>query len=301
MQWTQIACRRTLATFLVAFFVSLGTASAQNAPPGEAATKAAWEAAAAVLQRGPTLVVLRDQATLKLPEGYGFIPTKEAARVMSVMGNQTDDRFIGLIVPMSDADWFVTVDYEPAGYIKDDDAKNWDAKELLDNLREGTEAGNKHREQMGVPPIVVSRWIEQPAYEATTHRLVWSVEAKLKNGSDPDPTINYNTYVLGREGYISMDLITASSSIDSDKRIAKELLQAVAFNSGKSYTDFNSSTDKVAAYGLAALIGGLAAKKLGLLAVIGVFVAKFAKVIAIGAVAFGGGLMKWIRGRKSEE
>jgi uncharacterized membrane-anchored protein len=128
---------------------------------------------------------------------------------------------------------------------------------------------------------------------------VWSAEAKLKNGNDPDPTINYNTYVLGREGYISMDLVTASSSIDTDKRAAKELLAAVEFNQGKRYTDFNSSTDKVAAYGLAALIGGIAAKKIGLLAGIGLFLAKFAKIIAVGAAAAGGGLVKWFRGRNS--
>jgi uncharacterized membrane-anchored protein len=93
--------------------------------------------------------------------------------------------------------------------------------------------------------------------------------------------------------------VTASSSIDTDKRAAKELLAAVEFNQGKRYTDFNSSTDKVAAYGLAALIGGIAAKKIGLLAGIGLFLAKFAKVIAVGAAAAGGGLVKWFRGRNS--
>ena len=153
---------------------------------------------------------------------------------------------------------------------------------------------------MGIPPIQVTRWIEAPKYESSTHQLVWSAEARLKNGSDPDPTINYNTYVLGREGYISMDLVTNSSTVATDKRGATELLAGVEFNSGKRYGDFNSSTDKVAAYGLAALIGGIAAKKLGLLALIGVFVAKFAKVIAIGAAAFGAGIVKWFRRDKAE-
>jgi uncharacterized membrane-anchored protein len=294
---TSLARARTLALFAILWF---GASQAKETPTAaESASSAAWDAAAAVMQRGPAAVTLRDQAQLQLPEGYAFIPTKEATQIMVTMGNQTDQRFIGLIVPLSDARWFVTVDYEPAGYIKDDDAKNWNAKELLDNLREGTDAGNEQREKMGIPPIVVSRWVEPPAYEAPSHRLVWSAEAKLKNGNDPDPTINYNTYVLGREGYISMDLVTASSSIDTDKRAAKELLAAVEFNQGKRYTDFNSSTDKVAAYGLAALIGGIAAKKIGLLAGIGLFLAKFAKIIAVGAAAAGGGLVKWFRGRNS--
>jgi uncharacterized membrane-anchored protein len=298
MPWTTASARLTAFSLIAAF--SLQAAYAQDtASPAEFAAKAAWEAAAAAMQRGVTTIELRDQAKLQLPAGYGFIPTREAARVMATMGNQTDERVIGLIVPLSDANWFVTVDYEPAGYIKDDDAKNWDAKELLENLRDGTEQGNKRREQMGIPPIAVTRWMEPPLYQADTHRLVWSAEAKLKQGDDPDPTINYNTYVLGREGYISMDLVTSSSRIDTDKHAAKELLAAVDFMDGKRYADFDASTDKVAAYGLAALVGGIAAKKLGLLAAVGVFVAKFAKLIFIGAAAIAGGLFKWFRGRKS--
>ena len=78
---------------------------------------------------------------------------------------------------------------------------------------------------------------------------------------------------------------------------AQELLSAVTFNDGKRYTDFDASTDKVAAYGLAALVAGVAAKKLGLLAVAGAFILKFAKVFALGAAALGGGLWSRIRGR----
>ena len=76
---------------------------------------------------------------------------------------------------------------------------------------------------------------------------------------------------------------------------------AVTFNDGKRYTDFDASTDKVAAYGLAALVAGVAAKKLGLLAIAGAFVLKFAKVIALGAAALGGGLWSRIRGRGSKD
>jgi len=287
-----LAC---LATF------AFGVAHSQDEPASpESQSQTAWDIAAAAMQRGTADISLGNQAQLHLPEGYGYIPTKEGAQLMEAMGNRTDDRFLGLIVPLSEAEWFVSIDYEPSGYIEDDDAKNWDADELLDNLKEGTEAGNRRREQMGIPPIMVTRWVESPSYEQSTHQLVWSAEARLKNGDDPDPTINYNTYVLGREGYVSLNLITSASTIETDKLSARELLAAVNFNDGKRYGDFNSSTDKVAAYGLAALVGGVAAKKLGLLAVIGAFVAKFAKLIFVGVVAVGGGIAKWFRGRGSD-
>jgi uncharacterized membrane-anchored protein len=261
--------------------------------------KAAWQAVSAAMQRGPQEIALGDQAILKLPEGYAFAPRKEAVRVMAAMGNQTDDRLIGLILPLSEANWIMTVNFNPEGYIKDDDAKDWKADELLDNLKEGTEEGNKNRAQMGIPAIQVTRWVESPKYDANVHHLVWSAEVRLKQGDDPDPSINYNTYVLGRDGYISMNLITSSSTIDTDKQAGNTLLAGVTFKDGKRYGDFNSSTDKIAAYGLAALVGGLAIKKLGLLAMLGVFLLKF-KAILIGAFVFVGGWIKRFLGKKTE-
>ena len=77
--------------------------------------------------------------------------------------------------------------------------------------------------------------------------------------------------------------------------MAQELLADLGYNAGKRYEDFNSSTDHIAEYGLAALVGGIAAKKLGLFAVIVAFGLKFAKVIAIGAVALGAGVIKFFR------
>ena len=282
---------------------SFGSIRAEEAAPPPAdsppsAEQVAWAAASAVKQTGPTTVQFRDQASLELPAGYVYIPVKEAKAVMDMMGNRTDERVLGLILPDAQANWFITLDYEPAGYIKDDDAKHWDADELLQSLKDGTEAANEHRQQMGIAPIEVTRWVEVPAYEASTHRLIWAAEARDKGGANPDPTINYNTYVLGREGYISLNLITVASAIETDKKAARELLSVTTFNSGKRYTDFNASTDKVAAYGLAALVGGVAAKKLGLLAVIGAFLLKFAKIIFVAVVAGGGAIAKFFKGKK---
>jgi uncharacterized membrane-anchored protein len=269
--------------------------------PAEQQRQATWEAAMASMVVGPGTVELRDQATLAIPDGFGYVPQEQAAAVMRLMGNQTDGRFLGLVYPLSDEDqYFVSLDYEDSGYIKDDEAKDWDADELLQSLKDGTEAGNAERVKLGIDPIKVTRWVEPPAYDAASHRLVWSAEAVLKDGEDPDPTINYNTYVLGREGYISANLITVASTVEADRQQAGALLQAISFNDRKRYTDFDASTDKVAAYGLTALVGGLAAKKLGLLAVITAFVLKFAKIIAVAAVALFAGLRKFVFKPKPE-
>jgi uncharacterized membrane-anchored protein len=190
----------------------------------------------------------------------------------------------------------VVTRYIKDGYIKDDDAKNWNADDLLQNIKEGTEDANKDRVTRGFPEIEVIGWVEKPAYDAATHRLVWSMLSKHKGEPDTGTKgVNYNTYALGRDGYFSLNLLTNSARVNADKVFAHELLADLSYNSGKRYEDFNSATDHIAEYGIAALIGGVVAKKLGLLALIGAFALKFAKIIAVGVAAFGAAVMRFFR------
>jgi uncharacterized membrane-anchored protein len=242
---------------------------------------------------------LLEQGALDLPEGFGFVPKDAAATLMQLMGNTVDDRFIGLVFPLQEQqNYFVSLDYEASGHIEDDEAAEWDADALLQSLKDGTEAANAERRRLGFEELTVTRWVEPPSYDVGVHRLVWSAEAVVKERPDPDPTINYNTYVLGREGYFAANLITTASTVGDDRRTAAQLLSAVSFNDGRQYQDFDSSTDKIAAYGLTALIGGVAAKKLGLIAVITAFVVKFAKVIFVGLLGVGAAVRAFLAKRK---
>jgi uncharacterized membrane-anchored protein len=265
------------------------TTSASTAGSLEAEQEAAFKAAKAVQKVGPADIVLRDQAHLKLPEGYVWVPTPAAAQIMRAMGNRTDDTFLGAIFPADDADWMAVVKFVKEGYIKDDDAKDWNADDLLKSLKEGTEAANEERAKRGIPAIEVTGWAQKPEYASGTHRLVWSALSKRKGAADDNQGVNYNTYALGRDGYLSLNLITNARDLDKYKPDAAKLLTALQYDDGKKYADFDSSTDKVAAYGLAALVAGVAVKKLGLFAIILAFAAKFAKlaIVAVGAALWG--------------
>ncbi len=254
----------------------------------EAEAEAALRAVKASQIAGPTDIALRDQATLKLPAGYLWVPEPAASQLMRAMGNHPDERMLGLVFPQSDEQgWMAVARYEPSGHIPEDDAEHWDVDGLYKGLKEGTEAANEDRRQKGFPELDIGGWVEKPTYDAATHRLVWSLSVRHKGATADAPTsINYNTYALGREGYVTLNLITDLKDIAQDKRHAQVLLSALSFGEGKRYADFNASTDKVAEYGLAALVGGLAAKKIGLFALAAGFLAKFAKVIALAA--FGG-------------
>ncbi|MDQ0084758.1 MULTISPECIES: DUF2167 domain-containing protein [Variovorax] len=265
------------------------TAPASTASSLEAEQDAAFKAAKAVQKAGPADIVLRDQAHLQLPAGYVWVPTPAAAQLMRSMGNRTDDTFVGVVFPADDADWMAVVKFVKEGYIKDDDAKDWNADDLLKSLKEGTEAANEERAKRGIPAIEVTGWAQKPQYEAASHRLVWSALSQRKGSTDGNQGVNYNTYALGREGYLSLNLITNAKDLDKYKPDASKLLGAIQYDDGKKYADFNSSTDKVAAYGLAALVAGVAVKKLGLFAIALAFLAKFAKlaVVAGGAALWG--------------
>ena len=248
---------------------------------------------------GPAQIKLVDQALLRLPAGFIYVPAAESNRLLMAMGNRGGDNTLGLLLPAAeDEGWFIVMRFTKSGYIKDDDARNWDVDELLKSLKEGTEEVNRERRSRGIPEVEVLAWVEAPKYDAASQRLVWSLESREKNApADAPRGVNYNTYALGREGYISMNLVTGMSEIQAQKPVAHRALAALQYHEGKRYADFNSATDHVAEYGLAALVGGFAAKKLGLFAVIFAFLLKFWKIAALAVVGLGALVAKRLKGK----
>ncbi len=260
----------------------------------------AWDDIGRAAVKGPAEVPLKDQAVLHLPAGEVFVPQPQADRLRNLEGNPgSDPQMLGIIMSRDPkASWFMPVRYESAGYIKDDDAKSWDSEKMLQEFREGTAEENKERAKMGVPGMEILGWVQQPTYDAARQRLVWSMNSRDIGAKDDEPQgINYNTYALGREGYISIDMVGTYNDLATLKPIAEQQLAALQFNDGKRYVDFDQKTDHVAEYGLAALVVGVAAHKLGFIAIAGVFLAKFAKLIFIGLAVLGGGVAKMF-GRK---
>ncbi|CAN5273616.1 DUF2167 domain-containing protein [soil metagenome] len=287
-----------------AIFAVLVALTLFGTPPAIAeeptASQKAWDAAIHAAKLGPIDIPLADQAVLHLKDEYAFIPQAESAALMRAWGNGVGDHFFGAVIPKSEKQyWIATIDQTADGYVKDDEARSWDADDLYESLESGTEAQNAEREKSGLPALDLAGWIEKPAYEPNAHKLVWSLRLVERGAKSGEPaTVNYNTYALGRDGYFEIDFITNENVIESEKTYARTILAGLDYNTGKRYEDFVAATDHMAEYGLAALVGGIAAKKLGLLAVAGVFLAKFAKVILIALAVAGAGFAKFFRRRK---
>jgi uncharacterized membrane-anchored protein len=222
-------------------------------------------------RKGPEKVSLGQDLSIDLPAGFILLEKAEANAMMQKMGNfGTDDSLLALVAHPP-AGWMVVVRFEPEGYVKDDEAEKLDAGEILSTIREATEAANEERQKHGFAPIHVDGWTESPHYDRQAHHLVWGIKGSSKNGA----SVNYNTRVLGRKGYASLNLIDDPDGIEAGKPDLAALLAATTFAPGARYADFDAKTDKVAEYGLAALVAGgagaaaLKLAKVGLLAKFG--------------------------------
>ncbi|MFM0741955.1 DUF2167 domain-containing protein [Paraburkholderia xenovorans] len=290
---------KALTQFLLCLCcIAMTTTGFAQTEAAKAELKAAVDEANTSLIHGPSKIALLDEASFALPANRGFVPAAAAIRYLRALGNNvTEKSLIGIIVPLTDeAGWMTVVTFEKAGYVKDDDARDWNADDLLKNLRDGTEQSNASRKSRGLPELEVTGWAEPPKYDATTHRLVWSaiVRDKAQRAASPN-AVNYRTLVLGRNGYLSLTMATQLSALAANKPATDALVADIAFLDGKRYADFNSSTDHVAEYGLAALVAGVAVKKLGLFAIIAAFAAKFFKVGLVAFLAFGASIRRFFK------
>jgi uncharacterized membrane-anchored protein len=268
-----IASRRVLAA---------DKSAPKGAPPPAASVAPAASARPAPLpwQPGPTTVTLGHDLTLAVPAEDAFLESKSAAKVLEKMGSFHNDDLLGVVVSKEDsAEWFITIRYAEEGYIKDDE--KIDASELLSAIKEGTEEANKERVEKGFKALKIDGWTEPPAYQKAQHHLVWALNVSDEDGK----SINYNTRILGRRGYVSINLVTDPPRLAQYKPQAATVLAATTFGPGARYEDFDEKKgDKVAEYGLAGLVlggAGLAAAKL---VKIGLF-AKFFKVIIAALIA----------------
>jgi uncharacterized membrane-anchored protein len=136
-------------------------------------------------------------------------------------------------------------------------------------------------------------------------KVVKNRAAGLKNTSlkhrQAPHALNYNIRVLGRKGVLVLNAVAGMNQIDAIKGEMKIVVALTDFTAGNGYKDFDVSTDKVAEYGLAALVTGGVAAKLGFFGKIFAFLLLFKKLLLICLAAAGAGFYKLIGRNKKEE
>lgn len=238
-------------------------------------------------QDGPTIGQLGNIAQLKIPEGYRFTGKQGALRVMELTHNPASGRELGVVIPAgSSVRWFMTFEFNDQGYVKDDDKDKLDAGAILKSIQEGTEAANEERHKRGWKSFHITGWRTQPFYDSVTHNLTWAING---NGDDPSSagSVNHSVRLLGRGGTMDVDLVVAPEDYEATMAQFNSIIGGFSYVQGQRYADFRAG-DKVAKYGLAALIAGGAGAvllKTGLLT-------KLLKPILVGLVAIGAFIKK---------
>ena len=296
----------TITTTSVALWALLGFG-----PPAIAAEEASEEHTIAGEEAppGPTfnyqtgnIVLPNKVATLHLAGNYRYLDAAETEKLLVAWGNEPGNDTQGAIVPnevdpMATEGWAVILTYLDDGHVDDADAAEIDYDDMLKDMKAGTEENNEARTQNGYQAVHLLGWAEKPHYDAAAKKLYWAKELNFE-GNELN-TLNYDVRVLGREGVLSMNAVASMNQLEQIRRDMKPLIGVAEFNEGHRYAEFNSKTDRLAEYGLGALIAGGVAAKLGLFAKLGALLLAFKKFVIIGLVAVGGFVAK-LFGKKKD-
>jgi uncharacterized membrane-anchored protein len=241
-------------------------------------------------------------ATLHVPEGFRYLNGADANKVVvQLWGNPPQAEPLGLLLPESGPlgheGWAVIITYEEDGYVKDGDAEKINYHDLLKQMQKGIHEQNPNRTKQGYPAMELVGWAAPPRYDHETHKLYWAKELKFEGESEE--TLNYNIRMLGRRGVLVLNAVAVMSQLPQFEKGAPQILAAIDFNPGNRYADFSAASgDKVATYGLAALVAGGVAAKLGLFKGLWVLLLGAKKFVIIAVVAIATWFRKWFGGKK---
>jgi uncharacterized membrane-anchored protein len=231
------------------------------------------------LKKGPFVAPLGSVARIKVPENYGFIESKDVGKFEEMLENPAGKNRMGALI--SPENWFIIFSFEDIGYVKDDEKDSLDADAILASIREGSEASNAERRRRNWPEMHVVGWDQKPFFDPQTKNLTWAIQGE----SNGDKVTNYNSRVLGRGGVMSCNLVISPEELQRVVPTYKTVLQGFEYTEGNRYSEFRAG-DKVATYGLAALVAGGSVAVLAKTGILG----KLIKPIIIGVVALAGAI-----------
>ena len=296
------AMKSASVLLLIALSILVTPVSGQDEPKDRAGAEAL--VATLKFQRGD-INLKNGLATLRVPDDQRFLSGHDATTVLvKLWGNPPMDDPLGLLMPadagpLDPTSWAVIITYEEEGYVKDQDAEKIDYGDLLKQMQKDVRDSNKERQKEGFAPVELIGWATVPRYDKASHKLYWAKE--LKFGDSDEDTLNYNIRILGRRGVLVLNAVAAMSQLSAIEQASPKILAAIDFNPGYRYADFSEAAgDKIASYGIAALVAGGVAAKLGFFKGLWVLILGAKKFVIVAVVA----VAAWIKklfGKKSSE
>jgi uncharacterized membrane-anchored protein len=277
-------------TLTLALLLGVAGPGAAQDSEGSAFSKIPWET-------GPVLGDLGAEARVAVPENCMFTGGEGTRRFMELNENPVSGIERGTVLcRLQDANgetettWFAVFEFDDSGYVKDDEKSSLDADAMMTSLKEGNEYGNREREKRGWAPIYLDGWQAAPHYDEATKNLTWATRL---HGEDNDQVLNHSVRLLGRGGVMSADLVVSPEYYQRALPAFNAVIGKFEYKGGHTYAEWREG-DKIAAYGLTALVAGGAGAvlaKTGLLQKFGkaILLALAAGVAAIRKFFFGKG------------
>lgn len=234
---------------------------------------------------------LGGRAEIDIPKGYRFTGGPGTVKMMELSGNPSTRKEVGMLATEGLGPWII-FEFDESGYVKDDEKDKINADEMLETLKEGQKQGNEYRRENGMSELEILGWVKPPSYNPKTNNLEWGT--KIKSLDSGGISINYNTRLLGRKGVTEVTLVCDPEEMEHMIAEQEKILTGFRYVEGERYAEFKEG-DKVAKYGLTALVAGtgaFAAAKMGLFGKLGALIAKGGKLIIVAVIALLAGLKK---------
>ncbi|MCK6601875.1 MAG: DUF2167 domain-containing protein [Bacteroidetes bacterium] len=250
-------------------------------------------------QYGPGKALMGELAEITLSEHQIFGNGDDARKFLVYNQNLTSGQEVGMVLDTVDG-WWTVFEYSDIGYVKDDEKDDLDSTAMMEAMQENMEGANEARAEQGFPKMTILGWATAPNYNPVTNNLEYAIRG-ISEGSSV--FINHTIKLLGRQGVMEVTLVTGPENYHQNLQPFRKSLDSFSFTSGNKYAEFREG-DKIAEYGLTALVlGGAAALavKSGFFNTILKALVAFWKLIAVGLVAAGSAVWKFLTGRKEKK
>lgn len=224
-------------------------------------------------QDGPDTARIGTESQVVVPPNCRFTGQEGTHTFLQLTENPASERDLALMLCSTGEEsanedesstWFVVFSFDDSGYVEDSDAKDLDADAILKSLRDGNEQANTERQSRGWATLTLDGWVKSPFYDPRTNNLTWATQV---TATGEGKSVNHSVRLLGRGGVMNADLITDPEQFNKALPAFDAIVASHSFLPGRRYSEWREG-DKMAGYGLTALVAGgavAAAAKTGLL------------------------------------
>lgn len=212
-----------------------------------------------------TVSISENRATLRLMDGYRFLDSRDAKKILlGLWGQPSPKNTDGIILapgigPFSDDTWAFGLSFDATGHIIDIGDTGIDSEVIMAKLKNNLVNENRKRQNEDLQTIEILDWEIKPIYDKTHRCLYWAIKYSFSNEIQNE--IIYNIKMLGRNGVLSISTQVREKLSDQLNNHMKNVIRFAEFNPGQEYDAFDGKKETPSESKLSDLITGAKAKE----------------------------------------